>query len=80
MKSPKPSYSPEKSKIKLDSTVDLVDSALDIAQEVGVKLDEILKKLSRLEIIESQVVNISDSLKQNKQETGRNSFQNLPSL
>ena len=55
-------HSPEKSKIKLDSTVDLVDSALDMAQEVGVKLDEILKKLSRLEIIESQVVNISDSL------------------
>ena len=39
-------------------------SALDMAQEVGVKLDEILKKLSRLEVIESQVVNINDGLEQ----------------
>ena len=57
--------SPERSKIRLNSAeADLVDSALDMAQEVGVKLDEILKKLSRLEVIESQVVNINDGLEQ----------------
>lgn len=68
------SLSPEHSRLKIDLNLqntsgtglsegeDIVESALDMAQGLGEKLDLILEKLTKLETIESQIKDINATL------------------
>ena len=60
--------SPERARVRVDQGSpeegeDIVDSALNMAQEMGEKLDLILRKLAKLEDIEQKVEEINERFK-----------------